>query len=139
MSDKLIISAAVCGSSPTKEQNLNVPYTPEEIANQALDAWRATHRLKTNAVQNDGPLANDYRAWVRETLGARRVALSDRQPLALDAARRNARRNASALARASTRANALSATEMTCASKRSSRSAKGVLKSARSPASALAR
>lgn len=41
MSDKLIISAAVCGSSPTKEQNPNVPYTPEEIANQALDAWRA--------------------------------------------------------------------------------------------------
>ena len=41
---------------------------------KALDAWRATHRLKTNAVQNDGPLANDYRAWVRETLGARRVA-----------------------------------------------------------------
>ena len=41
MSDKLIISAAVCGSSPTKEQNPNVPYTPEEIAGQALDAWRA--------------------------------------------------------------------------------------------------
>ncbi|MGB1719849.1 MAG: 3-keto-5-aminohexanoate cleavage protein, partial [Candidatus Latescibacterota bacterium] len=31
MSDKLIISAAVCGSSPTKEQNPKVPYTPEEI------------------------------------------------------------------------------------------------------------
>ena len=41
MSDKLIISAAVCGSSPTKEQNPKVPYTPEEIAGQALDAGRA--------------------------------------------------------------------------------------------------
>ena len=41
MSNKLIISAAVCGSAPTKEQNSKVPYTPEEIANQALDAWRA--------------------------------------------------------------------------------------------------
>lgn len=41
MSSKLIISAAVCGSAPTKEQNSNVPYTPEEIANQALGAWRA--------------------------------------------------------------------------------------------------
>ena len=41
MSDKLIISAAVCGSAPTKEQNPNVPYTPEDIAEQALGAWRA--------------------------------------------------------------------------------------------------
>ena len=39
--DKLIISAAVCGSAPTKEQNPNVPYTPEEIACEALAAWRA--------------------------------------------------------------------------------------------------
>lgn len=39
--DKLIITAAVSGSSPTKEQNPNVPYTPEEIANQALGAWDA--------------------------------------------------------------------------------------------------
>lgn len=41
---------------------------------KALDARRATHRLKANAVQNDGPLANAYRAWVRAALGARRVA-----------------------------------------------------------------
>ena len=41
MSNKLIISVAVCGSAPTKEQNSNVPYTPEEIAKQALGAWRA--------------------------------------------------------------------------------------------------
>jgi 3-keto-5-aminohexanoate cleavage enzyme len=39
--DKLIITAAVSGSAPTKEQNPNVPYTPEEIANEALAAWRA--------------------------------------------------------------------------------------------------
>lgn len=39
--EKLIITAAVSGSSPTKEQNPNVPYTPEEIADQALGAWRA--------------------------------------------------------------------------------------------------
>ena len=41
MGDKLIISAAVCGSVPTKEQNPNVPYTPAAIADEALGAWRA--------------------------------------------------------------------------------------------------
>ena len=41
MMDKLIITAAVSGSSPMKEQNPNVPYTPEEIANHALGAWNA--------------------------------------------------------------------------------------------------
>ena len=39
--EKLIITAAVSGSAPTKQQNPNVPYTPEEIANEALAAWRA--------------------------------------------------------------------------------------------------
>ena len=39
--DKLIITAAVSGSAPTKQQNPNVPYAPEEIANEALAAWRA--------------------------------------------------------------------------------------------------
>ncbi len=39
--EKLIITAAVCGSAPMKEQNPNVPYTPEEIALEALRAWRA--------------------------------------------------------------------------------------------------
>lgn len=39
--EKLIITAAVCGSAPMKEQNPNVPYTPEEIASEALRSWRA--------------------------------------------------------------------------------------------------
>ena len=41
MQHKLIISTAVCGSVPNKKQNPNVPYTPLEIANQALESWRA--------------------------------------------------------------------------------------------------
>ena len=41
MQNKLIISAAISGSVPTKKQNPNVPYTPTEIANQALASWRA--------------------------------------------------------------------------------------------------
>lgn len=39
--DKLIITAAVCGSAPTRQQNPNVPYSPAEIAAEALRCWRA--------------------------------------------------------------------------------------------------
>ena len=39
--EKLIITAAVSGSAPMKSQNPHVPYTPQEIANEALAAWRA--------------------------------------------------------------------------------------------------
>jgi len=39
--DKLIITVAVSGSAPMKEQNPNVPYTPAEIAAEALRSWRA--------------------------------------------------------------------------------------------------
>jgi 3-keto-5-aminohexanoate cleavage enzyme len=39
--DKVIITVAVVGSRPTKEISPAVPYSPEEIAQSALDAWRA--------------------------------------------------------------------------------------------------
>jgi len=39
--DKLIITAALTGASPTKEQNPSVPYSPAEIAAEALRSWRA--------------------------------------------------------------------------------------------------
>jgi 3-keto-5-aminohexanoate cleavage enzyme len=39
--DKLIITAAVVGSRPTKAMNPAVPYTPEEIAREAVACWRA--------------------------------------------------------------------------------------------------
>jgi len=39
--EKLIITAAVVGAAPTREQNPNVPYTPAEIAAEALQSWRA--------------------------------------------------------------------------------------------------
>jgi 3-keto-5-aminohexanoate cleavage enzyme len=39
--DKMIITVAVVGSQPTKEMNPAVPYTPAEIAQEALDCWRA--------------------------------------------------------------------------------------------------
>ncbi len=39
--EKLIITAAVCGSVPTRDKNPNVPYSPGEIAAEALRCWRA--------------------------------------------------------------------------------------------------
>ena len=39
--EKLIITAAVTGSLTTKEQNPNVPYTPQEIASAAIESWKA--------------------------------------------------------------------------------------------------
>ena len=38
---KLIITAALTGSLPTKEQNPNVPITPDEIAQDALACYNA--------------------------------------------------------------------------------------------------
>ncbi len=39
--EKLIITAAVIGSAPTREKNPHVPYSPSEIADEALRCWRA--------------------------------------------------------------------------------------------------
>ena len=39
--EKLIITAAVSGSAPSRDQNPAVPYSPQEIAEEALRCWRA--------------------------------------------------------------------------------------------------
>ncbi len=41
MDTKIIITAAVTGSRPTKEMNPSVPYTPEEIIQAAVDCHKA--------------------------------------------------------------------------------------------------
>jgi len=41
MKDKLVITAALCGGATRKEQNPNVPYTPEEFAREARRAEEA--------------------------------------------------------------------------------------------------
>jgi len=38
---KLIITAAICGAEVSKEQNLNIPYTIEEIGKEAESAYNA--------------------------------------------------------------------------------------------------
>lgn len=39
--EKLIITAAICGAEVTKNQNPNIPYTVEEIKNEAISAYNA--------------------------------------------------------------------------------------------------
>ncbi len=39
--EKLIITAALAGSAPTRRQNPHVPYSPREIAEEGLRCWRA--------------------------------------------------------------------------------------------------
>jgi 3-keto-5-aminohexanoate cleavage enzyme len=41
MAEPVIVTAAVVGAEVTRAQNPAVPYTPEEIARAAVDAWRA--------------------------------------------------------------------------------------------------
>lgn len=41
MQEKVIITAALTGSAPTKEMNPAVPYTPKEIADSAIECWQA--------------------------------------------------------------------------------------------------
>jgi 3-keto-5-aminohexanoate cleavage enzyme len=38
---KVIITAAVAGALTTREQNPNLPHTPQEIARAAIDSWKA--------------------------------------------------------------------------------------------------
>jgi 3-keto-5-aminohexanoate cleavage enzyme len=53
LGDKLIISAALTGSWPTKAQNPAVPITEEEIASAAVDAWRAGAAIVHLHVRNE--------------------------------------------------------------------------------------
>jgi 3-keto-5-aminohexanoate cleavage enzyme len=52
-SDRLIISAALTGSWPTKDQNPALPVTEEEIAQSALDCWRAGAAIVHIHVRDD--------------------------------------------------------------------------------------
>ncbi|KRQ87896.1 3-keto-5-aminohexanoate cleavage enzyme [Caloramator mitchellensis] len=51
--EKLIITAAICGAEVTKKHNPNVPYTVEEIANEAEKAYRAGASIIHLHVRND--------------------------------------------------------------------------------------
>jgi 3-keto-5-aminohexanoate cleavage enzyme len=52
LSKKVIITAAITGSRPTKEMNPAVPYTPEEIADSAVACWKAGAAIAHIHVRN---------------------------------------------------------------------------------------
>jgi 3-keto-5-aminohexanoate cleavage enzyme len=64
--ERLIISAALVGSWPTKEQNPALPITEEEIAQAALDCWRAGVAIVHIHVRDDaGKVTCDPRRYAK--------------------------------------------------------------------------
>lgn len=59
--DKLIITAAVTGSGPSRTQNPNLPHTPAEIAAEALRCWRAGAAVVHVHVRDPESGAPDFR------------------------------------------------------------------------------
>jgi 3-keto-5-aminohexanoate cleavage enzyme len=77
MSDPVIVTAAVVGAEVTRAQSPHVPYTPEEIARAALDAWRAgAAAVHLHARWPDGR-ASQEPAHFREIVDRIRAAGSD--------------------------------------------------------------
>lgn len=59
--DKLIITASICGAEVTKEQNPNVPYTIEEIANEAKRSYDAgASIIHLHVREDDGTPTQSY-------------------------------------------------------------------------------
>jgi 3-keto-5-aminohexanoate cleavage enzyme len=52
LTKKVIITAAITGSRPTKQMNPAVPYTPEEIADSAVACWKAGAAIAHIHVRN---------------------------------------------------------------------------------------
>ena len=68
LSKKRVITAALCGSWPTKDMNPAVPYTPEEIAEEAYNCWKAGAAIVHVHVRNaDGTPSTDF-ALYKETV-----------------------------------------------------------------------
>lgn len=64
LKNKRIITAAVCGSWPTKDMNPAVPYTPEEIAEEAYRCWKAGAAVVHIHVRNeDGTPGGDFELY----------------------------------------------------------------------------
>ncbi len=77
MGAKVVIAAAVVGAEVTRAQSPHVPYTPEEIARAAVDAWRAGAAVvHLHARWPDGRPSQDPRHF-REIVDRIRDAGSD--------------------------------------------------------------
>lgn len=71
---KLIITAALTGAEVTKEQQPNLPITPEEIAEAAYEAYKAGASIvHIHARDKDGNPTQDYEVYkeIKERIGAK--------------------------------------------------------------------
>lgn len=68
--EKLIITCAICGAEVTKDQNPNVPYTVEEIANEAYAAYKAGASIIHLHVREDDGTPTQSKARFKECIDA---------------------------------------------------------------------
>ena len=69
LKNKRVITAAVCGSWPTKDMNPAVPYSPQEIAREAYECWQAGAAIVHIHVREpDGAPSIRYELY-EETIG----------------------------------------------------------------------
>lgn len=68
LKNKRVITAAITGSWPTREQNPNLSITPEEIAKDVYECWKAGAAIAHIHVRNDdGTPSTDF-AKYKETI-----------------------------------------------------------------------
>ena len=67
--DKLIITAALTGAEVTREDNPNLPITPVEIAEAALDCYRAGATIVHLHVRNEDQTPTQSAEVYEETIG----------------------------------------------------------------------
>ena len=76
LKNKRVITAALCGSWATKDMNPAVPYTPEEIARDAYECWKAGAAIVHIHVRNaDGSPSTKfelYKMCIRDSACSRR-------------------------------------------------------------------
>ena len=71
--DQVILTVAIIGGGPTREQNPHIPITPEEIADSALESFKAGASIahihvrdpKTEAPSNDVALFSEVVERIR--------------------------------------------------------------------------
>lgn len=75
--EKLIITAAICGAEVTKESNPAVPYTIEEIANEAYLAYKAGASIIHLHVREDDGTPTQNKKRYKECIDAIRLKCPD--------------------------------------------------------------
>lgn len=75
--EKLIITAAICGAEVTKEHNPAVPYTVEEIANEAYSAYMAGASIIHLHVREDNGTPTQKKERYEECMKAIREKCPD--------------------------------------------------------------